>query len=476
MANIKKKTYDNTFLFSLPGEMAKHHNHISSFIVSSERIENKRSDAFRGVVEDIKRYQKSAIIYQILLREDVVLCVNDVEMPPVFKVFMAKDSKSNGDKRVFIDVTGIIDFKNGSYYCKNIQKLITYLFQAITWLLYEYETEAFLNNSNVTLSSTDCFVKMFDYVLGYFRFYGFAENRTKINYLTALYFMINILGKDDDQYTNQVAAKLTRVDQSLTKSYSLYYEREDLANIDTFITLLTDTFKLKGLNTEVFINRWITNCGNATYFATELFPAFCNMMIGAYCGANVVKQQTIEKQCSSSMIKLCEEILRLGSTHLFKGKGIMEAQEEFDNIVVRSASVKKLQEEARIRNSKSIKLSIDDCSSMSKTKSALKEMTDYYKASGQENKLGDKTTAFAILAINSMDKNDRVYGENVLPTIIEEAIKHYLSPENKRAIIYNINNSINSHRDNIRDLTESNQDTGNIVIELKDLMEAKNLI
>ena len=292
MAIGKKKTYDDTFLFSIPEQRLAHHNHITEFMIKSDRVENKRADNFRGVIEDIRRYQKSSIIYHVLMRDDVILCMNPVEMPATFKVFIAKDPKSGGNKKLFIDVSGIIEFKNNAYICKNIQRLITYLFDAIPWLLYEYEPESLLNNSNITLSATDCFMKLFDYIIGYFRFNGFAENRSKINYLAALYFMVTVLGKDDDQYTHQVAAKLAGVDQSLTKSFSLYYDKEDLANISSFIELLEKTFKLKGLTLEVFIDRWRKNCGEGTYFGTELFPPFCNMMIAAYVGAYIVNQKS----------------------------------------------------------------------------------------------------------------------------------------------------------------------------------------
>ena len=131
MANVKKKTYDDTFLFNISDQRLAHHNHITEFMIKSDRVENKRADNFRGVVEDVKRYQKSSVIYHILMRNDVVLCTNDVEIGPAFKVFLAKDPKANGSKKVFIDVSGIIELKGGSYICKNIQRLITYLFEAI---------------------------------------------------------------------------------------------------------------------------------------------------------------------------------------------------------------------------------------------------------------------------------------------------------------------------------------------------------
>lgn len=483
MSNVKKKTYDDTFLFSLPGEMMKHHNHISDFIVRSNRVDNKRADNFRGVVEDIRRYQKSSVIYHVLMRDDVVLCINEVEMPAAFKVFIAKDPKANGAKKVFIDVTGIIDFKNGAYYCKNVQRLITYLLQAITWLLYEYEPESILNNSNVTLSATDCFVKIFDYILGYFRFNGFAENRIKIDYLAALYFMVNILGKDDDQYTHQVAAKLAGLDQGLTKSYSLYYEKEDLANINNFITLLANTFKLKGLNTEVFISRWMTNCGNGTQFAPELFTAFSNMLLAAYVGAYIVNQKSIDKLCSSSMTKYGNAILKLGADELDRGK-VFESlvNTEDDHIVSLLTEQTKSLLEAKSTIPQNIKFTKEDCKSRKVAECRVKLMVKHYTQADQCDKLADKVASAVKLALKAMDTNKVTdsYDEGVLTAIIKPAAKYLRGSVAGKSLKSALEDGIGAVRENIeKQRNKDNVDrelTKKLGYQMKEIMYCRSLI
>jgi len=477
--SVKKRNYNDTFLFSLPGEMKKHHDHITEFILKSDRIINKKADNFASVREDVKRYQKSSVIYSTLLRDDVILCLNDVEMPAAFKVFLAKDQKSKGLKRVFIDVSGIIELKNGSYICKNVQKLITYLFQAITWLLYEFEPEALMNNSNITLYSTDCFVKMFDYILGYFRFYGFADNRAKIDYLAALYFMVTILDKDDDQYTHQVAAKLTGVDQSLTNSYSLYYEKEDLLNIDSFITMLTETFKLKGLTTEVFISRWMNNCGTGTQFAPELFQAFCNMMIASYCGAYIVNQKSIDTQCGTSEIKLCTSILKLGES-LLTNKMLREGFEfdesvefGFDNMIHRNIDLKSVLE-SRQNIPENAKPSKEDCKSVAKTRERIDQMIRYYTQSKQEDSLGNKLTAFARLAINAMSSTNSNYQSGVLKAIINGSTRRYIKDTNRNKLLNLLRDKIDEVRSQLEKYRDSNKDTKILVSNLRDLTDTKN--
>jgi len=480
MSNVKKKTYDDTYLFNLPGIKNMYRNHISTFISSSERIENKRADNFRGVIEDIRRYQKSSIIYHVLMRDDVVLCLNEVEMPPSFKVFMAKDPKAAGNKKVFIDASGLLEDKGGYYVCKNIPRLITYLFDAIPWLLYEYEPESLLNNSNITLAATDCFMKMTDYILGYFRFNGYSDNRSKIAYLSALYFMINILGKDDDQYTQQVAAKLAGLDQSLTKAYSLYYERGDLDNINTFISLIERTFKLKGLNTEVFSSRWDTNCGRGTIFATELFTAFTNMMIGAYCGAYVVNQKSIEKQCSSSMVKLCEAIMRLGGAELDRGKVFENAVLEEEEIIVRDPHTKALQEAVAGRKvlPEEVKYTKEDCKSKKVVKERIKAMHKYYMQTQQELKFGEKAVAYAKLAIKAMSttKDKKEYEVGVLTTILDVSSK-YIKGNAKKDINDALKQAIDIQREYVQKYRVTDKELSKVLAaQLSELMKCKSLV
>ena len=105
MSIVKKQTYDNTYFFSDKGEMNRHHKEIVKFIMDSTRIDNKSTDAFAGVVNDVKRNQTSSILYTLLMRPDIVLCIANTEMPRAFKVFSAKDMKTDGTPKVFIDVT-----------------------------------------------------------------------------------------------------------------------------------------------------------------------------------------------------------------------------------------------------------------------------------------------------------------------------------------------------------------------------------
>jgi hypothetical protein len=322
MSNIVQKTFSDSYVYNYDKNsngklIAKEINRkLIEYISSAERID-KRSEAFEGIKQEVKRQQSFSILYSALMRDDVVLMVNSVEMPRAFKVFEAIDIKEVGKKRkVFIDVTKLLELSNGFYKCNNIFQFVTYITEAVTYLLYRNEPIRFLNNSNVITSATECYIGCFTFILDYLRIIGYSESRNKIKYLAGLFFMNNLMGKDIDNSVKNTVARIAKISPVEIKQYELYYDNEDFENIDTFISMIAETFKLKGLNTETFITRWIFHFGRGTEYGIDLFTSFCNIINAAYCGAYVVNQKQIEKCCGRSMVKRTTSIMEIASEAL----------------------------------------------------------------------------------------------------------------------------------------------------------------
>jgi len=304
--------YNNKFSAKVSGDSSKYNKALMDFITLSQRID-KNSDAFRGIVEDIKRQQTSSVLYSVLMMPNVQLCIYNTEMPRSFKVFDAYDIKNDKKPTVFIDVTGLIDNRNGYYVCKKIDVLITYLFGALDYLVYRYANTSILSNSNVLLPATTCYVNMFTYIIDYLRVIGYSANKTKIGYLTALYFMVNMMGKNLDDSIKNVAAKLVDVKPNEMRAYDLYISDHLFDNIYTFIDGISKEFNMKGFNLEVFINKWMYLYGTGTQYACELFSSFIVLITNAYCGAYIVQQKQVERCCGTNMVKLANEILKIGA-------------------------------------------------------------------------------------------------------------------------------------------------------------------
>ncbi|MBR6289443.1 MAG: hypothetical protein IKR19_08910 [Acholeplasmatales bacterium] len=320
MSNSTMKTYKDSYLYKTKlrqnqNDENRNNKAIADFIMNSNRID-KNSEAFTGIVEQIKRQQSSKVVYAILNRPDVHLCINNYELPQAFKVFDAKDGKNGKANAIFIDCTGLVEYKNGYFSCRNIGVLITYLYDAMVYLLYRYANYKLMNHSEITISSTACYVSLFTYVIDYLRIIGYAENKVKISYLVGLFYLNNLMGKDLDNYTKNIAAKVSGLELRSISAYDLYLEEGIFSDINTFINYITKTFNLKGFNLEVFISRWMYIFGRGTQYATELFTSSAVLLCNAYAGTYVVQHKQIDKACGLNMIKFNNAIRGLGDSNL----------------------------------------------------------------------------------------------------------------------------------------------------------------
>lgn len=384
MAGFVPRSYDGSFLFNQ--QVEKHNRNIAQFIIKAGRIE-KFSDAFKGIIEDIKRQQNTSILYTILMSNKIVLCIHNYEMPAAFKVFSARDIRFDKQPKIFIDCTGIIEFKDNYFYCKKIDILVTYLFNAMGYLLYNEHPNMTVSNSNISISGTECFVSLFTYILDYLRIIGYAQNKSRISYLAGLYFLHNMMSKDLDTYTLNLAAKVAGISTTDIKSFELYYNEEDFRNIDTFVTLIAETFKLKGLTTEVFVSKWLYLFGKGTQFGCELFTSFSSMITSAYCGSYIVMQKQIERCCGTSMVNYSISIMKL-AVDLFDRRGYME-NSELKNTIHIDKSVDVIQETIidRLVVPEEAKFKPSDFESINSIKSRLDKVLNYYNRTNKKDKL-----------------------------------------------------------------------------------------
>lgn len=484
MSNLVQKTFSDSYVYNYDKNnngklIAKEINRkLIEYITTAERID-KKSEFFEGIKQEVKRQQSSSLMYSILMRDDVVLMLNSVEMPRAFKVFEAIDIKETGKQRkVFIDCTKLIVMKNNYYTCTNIFQFITYLSSAVTYLLYRNEPLRFLGNSNITIAATECYVKCFSYVLDYLRLYN-TGTRSKIEYLIGLFFLNNLMGKELDNYSKNIAAKIAKVSTQEIKAYELYYDKEDFENIDTFITMITEAFKLNGLTTEVFITRWMYHYGKGTEYAIDLFTSFCSMITSAYCGAYVVHQKTIEKCCDRSMVKLTTSIMEAGTGSLDKSYWSEDAREEATSYISKNTEV--MQEAIKLRSALPdyAKINKEDFSSKDIVKTKAKNLTKHYMLSMQQNKISGKLASAARMAIRAMDKNKVTDGYEVgcLEAIAVEGRK-YFNDKDKRNLIGDMDQQIRVLTDAMKkDEVRVNKDLKNkISQELSELRRSEGKI
>lgn len=310
------KTYSQTYLFSQYGEYEKE---IYKFIISAERI-NTKSAEFDDILYDLKRRKISDHLAKIITSDNVVVGINPTgkPLPKAFKAFVASDVKDGNKVKVFIDVTECVVYKNGVYVCNKLDWLVSYIINAMTSYIYVKAENKLTGNSSVLKDGCTAWVRCFSYIID--RMYKIStvpSIKSRVDYLAAIYYQTNILGKDLDKSEDSIKANAIRVSDINPKDarvVDMMIEEHDFDNIDTFVKAIGRIIQLKDIKTGNIVSYWMNAFGPGTVFALEYLPAFSAMMTNTYVGAYLDQQMTIEKIAGDSMVKFSKTILQIGAS------------------------------------------------------------------------------------------------------------------------------------------------------------------
>ena len=487
MKHFTMKTFNDSYLYTnkvnhnAENPKSKNDKAIIDFIIKSHRIE-KYNDAFRGVMEDIKRQQTSSVLLSVLMNENVILCINESPLPVAFKVFDAYDSKSGSKPKVFIDVTGKIDFKDGYYVARRneIDKICALLLDAMTYLLYRYYPNN-LFKSTVVLNATSCYVSMFTYILDYLRVIGYSQNKNKIAYIVGLYFLKGHLGLELDDYNRSIAAKVAGLNSKESKAYDLYIESEDMfINIGTFLPALIQTFRLKGLDLPSFVARWMKSFGKGTEYAIEVFTSFANLVINAYTGCYIVQQRQIELACGSdAMTKFSTAIIRTGVECIATRAYTRESKE------IHSKFAEELSESMKLKNSidesKLVVKSFDDKEKALIEAKEIINICDKARISDKLNIYAGNSIANGIsvayeYCIGLIDPEYSAVYEDGALTNVAKAFKNQITDKQRYQLETVINRDINQLREIVRECGADKETNSNISKTIVELMNIQHYL
>ena len=319
MLNKKLKTFADCAIYKKVDEAGfSTEKALVNFIMSADRIDIS-SNAFKGVVSQLKSRAQTALIVRMLQQGNVVLGMANKELSPSMKVFYAKDIKtSTKSKKVFVDVTNIITLQNGFFVCKNIDKLAAYLMGVMIMQVYYTDSNKFTTNGSLQKLSDTAFIKLYCAILNELRMPGYINNKSKIQYIVGVYFGYNVIGLEMDQ-ARSVAAAAIKLNRQEAAAIDYYYTEDDFRDIYTFTDSIIKTFKLKDLSTDGLINKWIYAYGKGTMYALELFPAFLILITYACSGSYINNMKRIEAVLSKELVEIYNIILRVGSDTFTKG-------------------------------------------------------------------------------------------------------------------------------------------------------------
>ena len=303
---INAKNYNLSYLYNKVPEYSKN---MGDAILSYDRIDKTLAN-FEPVYMDVKRRQTMSVLINVLESDNVILLYSNKPLFSAFNVFAARDSKSGGKLKVFVDASTTLEFKDGFWYPKSIDKFIAQLVNATTYMIYYADPDRMVTNNRLLNDSTKAFVDLFLYILDYLRVSGFVENRDRIAYITSLYYLTSLCGKDINESSKAIAMKVSGLDRRHADIAEIFLTdpATQLIDINSYITFIASAFKLNDLTTEVFVDKWIYLFGPGYQFALELLPSFIRMITDTYSGTYINRQKNIEKVIGKSIVYVFKDM------------------------------------------------------------------------------------------------------------------------------------------------------------------------
>lgn len=303
------KTYADCFLYK---KYPQYGGILLDAIMRSDRID-KESKEFEEVVYEIKRTRVNNSLLKVLTSKNTQLIIPPSPLPKPFKVFTAKDAKEDKDTvKVFIDCSNVIrQDTNGYSVSEDI--LVSYLINAEVSLIYSLRPNMIVNKSNVRELSASCFASLFTHIVDYIGKISIVEYaRDKCLYLSARYFLTNVLMVDNENTIRDISRKIAGITEMKENTYDFMITKNNenpFTDIKALTALIRDTFKLEKLTVDLIVEKWMYLYGQGTAFGLEFFPAFSAMLTDAYSGAYINNQKTIDKICGRNMIEYAKVII-----------------------------------------------------------------------------------------------------------------------------------------------------------------------
>ena len=306
------KLYSNTYLFNKYPEYQKQ---MFKFMMEAEQI-SKVGDAFADVRYEVKSRQVSNSLSRVLDSNNVILLRSEESMGKNFKVFTAKDIKGDHKVKAFIDCSGLISKNDkGNWACYNPDILVAHLTNAMTALIYQVSETKIINNTDVVQYGARCFSALFTHIIDYLgKISIMSSNKSKCQYLAAVYYQVNIMGKDLNDGTRAIARKISGISEREEDIIRIGIPTgvDPYNNIKFFVETVAHVLKLNSVTLDTVLEKWMYIYGIGTAFALEFFPAFSAMLTDAYVGCYLNNQKTIEKIVGRDMAEYTKTILRIG--------------------------------------------------------------------------------------------------------------------------------------------------------------------
>ena len=314
---VKLKSYTQTYIYT---QYPKYENDMLKYIITADRID-QTNRSFDQIINDLKRQKKiSDKLIKILSSKNVVLFIHPGKpLPKALRTYVAKDTRTDKSVKVFIDVTDVIVDNNNQYVCNNYNALVAYLIDAMIKFIYAVQGQRLIGNSSVVRDGGIAFMKCFTYIMNrMYKVYSMPTLAKRIQYVSAMYYQINLLQKDKDKSFDNiksVAMKLSDIDSKDAKIVDMMIGEHDFDDISKFVDALGRMFELKDIKLSNVVYYWREAFDAGSIYGLEYFPTFATILTNTYIGGYVnSKENLILSLIPNQVTTFTKSILQIGES------------------------------------------------------------------------------------------------------------------------------------------------------------------
>ena len=198
----------------------------------------------------------------------------------------------------------------------------------MTYVTYYNLPKVIISNSVLMKSSTEAFVDLMLYVLGYLKVpITYNDNKERMSFTLAEYYQICIAGKEPGESVYNLAKSVSKIKEKKTCDYLHAIFAQFLTYdfpFDKFLSKFAEVFlgqddtqispkNRAKLTADAFVQRWMYAYGPSTFLALDCFVPFSQLLTDTYVGAYLNQQNTIEKVVGKNFTTFTNELIKVGS-------------------------------------------------------------------------------------------------------------------------------------------------------------------
>lgn len=305
------KSITETFVFNEMNSKLKIIENIKLINFNTDTVSQESMEEYIKLIQRRMNFaMKNKVLEDYNIGDIVIVYPEIAKLPKLMPVFIAK---VGGKARAVLNIKHYSTKDKAGNINVDTRTLFA-LMQSATILLDFYnEWNKYSNSVTICRLSTQIYVKLFNKILD--KLYGVNLDiikSDKINYIIAKFFLINIMGKTDNDTTRNIAYSVCKTaTKAIIEGVDSSFPTEYFKDFNYFIEGLSKIDGLQKLNTRVFWEQWMLLYGESTIYSTEFYPSLTESIFSAMLSARINKEHVFESLIPSEILNLYNEIARL---------------------------------------------------------------------------------------------------------------------------------------------------------------------